>query len=139
MKRSVELKTAADNSKFPDVKLFIQEELLRSGFTRKDSIPILVAAEEIFVNIAQYSDAPTEGDVVIQMSTSSDPLSVRIRFIDRGSPFDPLAREDPDVNLSYAERQIGGLGIFMARQIMDTISYEFEDGCNILTMEKQLS
>ena len=62
-----------------------------------------------------------------------------LTFIDRGIPFDPLEKPDPDVLLSAEEREIGGLGIFMTKKVMDELRYEFNDGQNILTMKKRLS
>ena len=62
----------------------------------------------------------------------------RIIFEDSGVPYDPLAKEDPDVTLSANERQIGGLGIFMVKKTMDSVSYEYSEGKNILTLEKRL-
>ena len=58
--------------------------------------------------------------------------------MDNGKPFDPLKREDPDVSIPAEERGIGGLGIFMTKNIMDDVRYEYVDGKNILTMEKGL-
>ena len=55
---------------------------------------------------------------------------------DSGVPFDPLARPDPDVTLSSKERKIGGLGIYMMKQTMDDVSYEYSNGENVLTMKK---
>ena len=67
-----------------------------------------------------------------------DSVTVTITFIDRGVPYDPLAKEDPDVTLSAQERKIGGLGIFMTKKAMDDVSYEYKDGQNILTLIKNL-
>ena len=60
-------------------------------------------------------------------------------MIDQGVPYDPLKREDPDITLSAQERGIGGLGIFMVKQIMDEVSYRYEDHSNILTIRKVLN
>ena len=65
-------------------------------------------------------------------------LAVRISFIDHGISYDPLARDDPDVTLSAEEREIGGLGIYMVKKIMDNISYEYKDGQNILRILKKI-
>ena len=65
-------------------------------------------------------------------------MSVAITFEDTGMPFDPLAKEDPDVTLSAEERRIGGLGIFMVKKSMDDVQYRHEDGKNILTIRKQI-
>ena len=74
----------------------------------------------------------------VEPVTTSAPVSVTITFVDHGVPYDPLAREDPDVTLSADEREIGGLGIFMTKQIMDDVAYEYKDGKNILTLKKNL-
>ena len=97
---------------------------------------ICVAVEEIFVNIASYAYAPGEGDAWIDMSTEGG--TAEIVFRDRGMPFDPLAKKDTDVTLSAAERQIGGLGIYMAKKSMDDVVYRYENGENILTIRKKL-
>jgi anti-sigma regulatory factor (Ser/Thr protein kinase) len=60
-----------------------------------------------------------------------------ITFEDSGVPYDPLAKEDPDVTLSAEERKIGGLGIYMVKQSVDHVRYEDKDGKNILTLEKE--
>ena len=57
---------------------------------------------------------------------------------DKGVPFDPLQKPDPDITLSAEDREIGGLGIFIAKKTMDSICYTYENGENILTMTKKL-
>jgi sigma-B regulation protein RsbU (phosphoserine phosphatase) len=61
------------------------------------------------------------------------------KLIDGGRPFNPLAKDDPDIMLSGEERGIGGLGIYMVKTMMDEVEYEYRDGCNQLTLRKQLS
>ena len=61
-----------------------------------------------------------------------------VTFIDRGVPFDPLQRTDPDVSLGAEERAVGGLGIFLVKKTMDALEYRYEDGCNILTIRKRV-
>ena len=65
--------------------------------------------------------------------------AITIEFRDRGYPFDPLAKRDPDVTLSAEKRQVGGLGIFMVKKTMDEVSDRRENGENILTIRKKLS
>ncbi|MBQ1993216.1 MAG: ATP-binding protein, partial [Lachnospiraceae bacterium] len=67
-----------------------------------------------------------------------EPLAVMITFIDNGVPYNPLAKEDPDITLAAEERQIGGLGIYMVKKTMDDITYDYKDGQNILRIRKQL-
>ena len=99
---------------------------------------IELAVEEIFVNIANYAYAPEIGRATVRVSVSDDPLTVTITFIDCGVPYDPLKRSDPDVTLSAEEREIGGLGIFMTKKVMDEVAYEYKDGQNVLTLKKRL-
>ena len=56
--------------------------------------------------------------------------------MDNGAEYDPLEKEDPDVTLSAEDRQIGGLGIFMVKKIMDEVDYRYENGKNVLTLRK---
>ena len=99
---------------------------------------ISVAAEEIFVNIANYAYAPEIGKATVVVEVSENPIAVSITFMDNGKPFDPTKKIDPDISLSAEDRQIGGLGIFMTKKMMDDVSYEYKDGKNILKIEKNL-
>ena len=59
--------------------------------------------------------------------------------MDHGTKFNPLEKEDPDVTLSAEEREIGGLGIFLVKNTMDEVSYEYKNGTNIFSMTKILN
>ena len=61
---------------------------------------------------------------------------MKITFVDHGMPYDPVAREDPDISLPAEQRDAGGLGIFMTKKVMDDVSYEYRDGQNILSLKK---
>ena len=61
-----------------------------------------------------------------------------LRLIDGGVPFNPLEKPDPNTLLSGDERGIGGLGIFMVKTMVDEVEYDYRDGCNVLTLRKQL-
>jgi anti-sigma regulatory factor (Ser/Thr protein kinase) len=97
---------------------------------------IEIAAEEVFVNIANYAYAPDKGRATVRVEVSGDPVMVTITFIDQGMPYDPLEREDPDVTLKAEDRPVGGLGIFMVKKTMDDVSYEYKNGRNILKLKK---
>ncbi len=99
---------------------------------------ILIAAEEIYVNIAHYAYGGDEGEAVVQMEVCQDPRYCRVVFRDKGAPYNPLEKKDPDISLSATERDIGGLGIFMVKESMDKVEYRYENGCNVLTIEKNL-
>ena len=100
---------------------------------------IELTVEEIFVNIAHYAYAPGTGKAEITADVGGDPLTLTVTFEDSGVPYDPLAKEDPDVTLPAAERQIGGLGIFLVKKNMDDVLYEYRNGKNVLTIIKKLA
>ena len=131
-----EFETEAKNENLSQVLSFIEQHLERAGCMPKAQMQISVAAEEIFVNIANYAYKPGNGKVAVRVEVSEDPITVAITFMDNGKPFDPTKKEDPDVTLSAEERDIGGLGIFMTKQMMDDVSYEYSEGKNILTLKK---
>ena len=122
------------------VNEFLETELDKLGCSMKEIMQIQLAAEEVFVNIASYAYAPGEGDAKITFRTlPDDPSVVEIGFADSGVPYDPLAREDPDITLSAEERGIGGLGVYMVKQNMDDVSYDYKDGQNHLTIRKKIT
>ena len=121
-----------------EVLAFLCERLEATDCTPKARMQLEVAVEEIFVNIASYAYNPETGKATVRVEVSGDPLSVTITFIDHGVPYDPMAKEDPDVTLSAEERSIGGLGIFMTKQLMDDVVYEYKDGQNILRIKKSI-
>jgi len=98
----------------------------------KQIINVCIAVEEVFVNIAKYAYTSGAGEVTISASVDSGKLI--IEFADSGTPYNPLAKADPDVTLPADEREIGGLGIFMVKKLMDDVVYRYEDGKNILTI-----
>ncbi|MCI6995520.1 MAG: ATP-binding protein [Oliverpabstia sp.] len=117
---------------------FVNEELEKLDCSPKAQIQIDVAIDELFGNIAHYAYNPNVGTATIRMEVVQDPMAVVLTFIDHGIPYDPLAKEDPDIKLSAEERKIGGLGIYMVKKSMDEITYEYKDGQNILRIKKNI-
>ena len=101
-------------------------------------ITVDVAVEELFVNVADYAYGGKTGKVTVQITLHEDPLAAEITFIDGGKQYDPLAKPDPDVTLAAKDRKKGGLGIFMVKNSMDDMKYEYKDGKNVLTLVKNL-
>ncbi len=93
-----------------------------------------ISAEEIFINIANYAYPQGTSTVDLTFHYRSNPRTVQLTFTDKGIPYDPLKKRDPDVTLGAEERKAGGLGIYMVKQYMDNVSYRYEDGRNILTL-----
>ena len=135
-KKSSELALPAKSENLSKVMSFMEACLEDSCCSVKTRMQLDLAVEEIFINVASYAYAPKTGEVKIIVEPL--PNSVSITFIDSGIPYDPLAKPDPDITLSAQERQIGGLGIFMIKKLMDDVAYKRQDDKNILTITKRL-
>ena len=133
-----ELVIEAAPENLPDVQDFVSERLEAADCPIKQQTQIGVAVEEIFVNIASYAYHPEKGTATVRVEVTEEPVTVTITFIDHGIPYDPLSKQDPDVTLPADAREIGGLGIFMTKKLMDDVAYEYRDGKNILTLKKNL-
>lgn len=115
---------------------FVRGQLKAHGCSRKAAMQIVIAVEEIFVNIARYAYGDKEGTATIRVGFFGQPLRASVSFIDEGTPYNPLEKEDPDTKLSANEREIGGLGIYMVKKSMDFVDYAYEDGKNVFTIQK---
>ncbi|MBQ6554597.1 MAG: ATP-binding protein [Firmicutes bacterium] len=131
-----QLKTEAKTENLEIINDFLAENLI--GCPMKLLMQTQLAVEEIFVNIAHYAYKDKTGDVNVLCELDKEKNLFTIIFEDTGIPFDPLKRDDPDVTATAEERDIGGLGIFLTKKLMDEVSYENKDGKNILTLIKKI-
>ena len=117
---------------------FIKSALAKLDIDASLVRQLRLAVEEAVVNVIDYAyPVGTDGDITIKMM--SDGHILRFQIIDAGVPFDPTKQDKTDTTLSVEDRQIGGLGILLVRELMDSINYEREDGKNILTLIKTLN
>jgi serine/threonine-protein kinase RsbW len=131
-------------SKFPaefqyldEIRAFVGEVARAGGFSDKEIYSIQLAADEAASNIIEhaYQGIPN-GELEIRCGVKGDTLTVVLR--DRGRPFDPGKVRPPDIKADLAQRQIGGLGIYLMRRLMDDVRYEQLDGDhNQLTLIKR--
>ena len=121
-----------------DVLGFVDETLESYECPMKIQTAVCVAIEEVFVNVAHYAYGDGEGDMTLGIGFDEKSREITFRMADKGTPFDPLKKPDPDITLSAEEREIGGLGIFITKKTMDTVSYAYENGENVLTMIKKI-
>ncbi|MBQ1252134.1 MAG: ATP-binding protein [Firmicutes bacterium] len=128
----------ATTESLSDVLGFVEQTLESFECSMKIQTAVCVAVEEVFVNIARYAYPDGNGDMTMQISFDDSSRTAVFRMSDKGVPFDPLAKPDPDITLSADEREIGGLGIFITKKTMDSITYTYENGENILTMIKKI-
>ena len=113
---------------------FVSERTEELPLSMKDKHQIGIAIDEIVSNVARYAYTDSTGKAAVRIDT--DAKGITITVTDSGVPYNPLEKEDPDVTLSADERGIGGYGIFIVKQVMDELTYEYKDGKNIFTMRK---
>ena len=128
----------AKTEALPDILGFVEETLEGFGCPMKIQMAVCVAIEEVFVNIAHYAYGGGDGDMNLGIGFDDKNRAITFRMTDKGIPFDPLQKPDPDITLSADEREIGGLGIFITKKTMDSVTYAYENGENILTMVKTI-
>lgn len=126
-----------DITEVPTLGEFVEQVAEQLGYNMTDSMNMNLALEEAVVNVMNYAyPEGTIGDILIEAATTETQLVFTIK--DSGTPFDPTQVEDPDITLSIEDRPIGGLGIFLVKQLMDSVTYNYTDGFNILTLKKKL-
>ena len=128
----------AETDDLPDILGFVEEMLEKYECPMKTQMALCVAIEEVFVNVAKYAYGTGKGDVDFCIGFDEESRTITFRMADKGIPFDPLQKPDPDITLSADEREIGGLGIFITKKTMDSVTYAYENGENILTMTKKM-
>lgn len=134
-----DLTLPADVKYLDKVLEHLNQCLDETGCPEDIRLSLNIAAEEIYVNVANYAYTPKQGDVRLIFTLEKDPAALTIEFIDKGVPYNPLAKENPDITLSAEERQIGGLGVFMVKKSMDELYYEYKNGENHFWIKKYLS
>lgn len=115
---------------------FIIEGIEKAKLDKKAIYQIKLACEEVIVNVINYAYPNSQGDIVLSYEIDEDNKEIIIVISDFGMPYNPLLNEDPDINLPMEEREIGGLGVYMVRNIMDRVEYAWEAEQNVLTMRK---
>jgi serine/threonine-protein kinase RsbW len=118
-----------------DLMAFATSHAREQGFSEERIREIELAVEEILVNIIKYAYEGCDDRGSIEISCKpAEGQSLVIEIADSGTPFDITSVPDPDVNADINNRQIGGLGIYFVKQLMDEVRYRREDGRNKLTL-----
>jgi anti-sigma regulatory factor (Ser/Thr protein kinase) len=127
------------DSKFENVRAlteFVESSLEPYHPSMKAVTQIGVAIDELFSNVVRYSGS---ANMKLILHVNEDVLTAELTFIDEGVAYDPLSKADPDVTLSADDREIGGLGIFLVKKIMDGVEYKRDGQKNVLTVVKKLT
>jgi len=130
------LTVQATDENLDKVLSFVEAKMEEMECSFKQINQVALALEEAYVNVAHY--AYTDGGLA-SIELQQDGNVLTITLIDSGKPFDPLSKDEPDITLDAQDRQIGGLGIFLIKKVMTSVSYERKDNQNILTMVKDFN
>jgi serine/threonine-protein kinase RsbW len=135
MERSLSCIIDADIHAIPRVSTALDEAMRAHAFSDEEILDTQLAVEEAVTNVIVHGYAGTTGQIAITCRTTGELAEVRIE--DTSPAFDPLSIPEPDITKDIDDRKIGGLGIFLIRQVMDDIIYRYEDGKNILVLVKK--
>jgi len=127
LSHSLEIESTADavSSALDRLEVLLGEH----GIDHDRCLELRLVSEEVLTNILKYADVPA-----MQAHIAIDARTLELEFRDRGAPFDPLARVDPDLDQDVSERPLGGLGIHLVKQLVEDVSYRREDGQNVLRL-----
>lgn len=126
-----------DVQEIPRLATFIEEIAENHAIDMATSMNLNLAMEEAVVNVMNYA-YPKESVNNIDITAEVNDEEIAFSIADSGIPFDPTQKGEPDLTLDAEDRPIGGLGIHLVRQLMDTLDYRYENGHNILTLKKRI-
>jgi len=117
-------------SKLGDVLDFVSQDMQNRNILEQKRFNMIMACEEIFSNIALYASAVNE----IEILTNIEDGYYTVVFKDDGKKYNPLTRENPNIDIPLEERDVGGLGIFIVKKVADIFKYTYKNKKNILTI-----
>ena len=130
-----ELRIKNQISELEKVAQFVEEIGEELGLSMELQMNLNLVMEEMVTNVIFY--AYPEGDVEdIELLAKSDGKELTFVLSDQGKEFDPTAKEDTDLDVNPADRDLGGMGIFIVKNIMNKVTYQRLEGKNLLTMTK---
>jgi len=120
-----------------EIRDLVAQVARQGGFSDKEVYSIQLAADEAASNVIEHAYAGIQ-DGVIQIACDMQGDAIVITMLDRGKPFNPSKVKQPNIKANLSERQIGGLGVYLMRKLMDNVRYESIPGeGNLLTMFKR--
>ena len=137
METAFSLKITSDINHIPEVSEKLEGTMQAGGVSGEEILDTQLAVEEAITNVIVHGYNNPAGEIEISCRVADGRVVVRIT--DSAIPFNPLTLPDPDLDAQVSERRIGGLGIYLLRQVMDDIGYQYEDGKNILTLTKNIT
>ncbi len=138
MTKEISVELANDFKELIRLNSILEEYCSLNQFPSKILFALNLSLEEVITNVISYG-YEDEKEHLINVKIRSADSWLEIEVEDDGKPFNPLEKEDPDVDAPIEERQIGGLGIYLVRNYMDDLAYKRNSGKNLLFMKKLLS
>ena len=135
MKKELKLKNQI--SELERVNQFVGEIGDELGLDMELQMNLNLVMEEMVSNVIFYA-YPQGTEAEIELVAESDGKEVTFVLSDSGKEFDPTMREDINLDVNPAERDIGGMGIFIVKNIMNKVTYQRLKGKNLLTMKKDI-
>ena len=133
-----ELRIRNQMTELEKVNQFIGEISEELGLSMEMTMDLNLVIEELVVNVVSYA-YPQGTDGEIELMVTSDDKELTLVLSDQGREFDPTSKEDSDMSVNPAERELGGMGIFLVKNIMDEVTYKRFKGKNLLTMTKKFN
>lgn len=131
------LVVSAEQTRIGDSIDFIMMQAKQTSFSNTELADIRLGCEEFLVNIVKYAYGGKAGTIEILCETDTQGNRLTVTFRDTGIPFNPLMQQEPDISGHVGSRRIGGLGIYLTRQVMDSVTYDRENGTNVNTLTKR--
>lgn len=120
----------------PRMEEFVNQAGTAAGVAPERIDMLVLAVEEAMTNVINYAYGDREGEIILTAERQGNAIVFEIK--DQGKAFDPTQVGEPDVSLPAAEREPGGLGLFIIRKLMDGVHYRREQDTNVLTLTKQI-
>ncbi len=137
MSNEQHLAVASEASQLSVLTAFLKEFWAAAALPVEGSLPFELALEEVFMNVVMHG-APS-GAALVEVLLHLDGGRLAMTIADNGPPFDPLSLPAPDVTAGLHERRIGGQGVHLVRQMMDSVGYRRDGTRNILTMAREIN
>ena len=125
-------------SELEKVAQFVEEIGEELGLSMELQMNLNLVMEEMVTNVIFYA-YPQDEEADIELLAKSDGKELTFVLSDQGKEFDPTAKEDNDLSVNPAERELGGMGIFIVKNIMNKVTYQRLEGKNLLTMTKGIT
>ncbi len=135
MRKEIQIKNRVEE--LEHVAAFVEEIGEELGLSMELQMNLNLVMEEMVSNVIFYA-YPEGSDAEIELAAECDGKELTFLISDQGREFDPTMKDDADVDTNPADRELGGMGIFIVKNIMNKVTYQRLDGKNLLTMKKKI-